>query len=50
VKLSDFLADNDAVTFKESYGTHPRVFYVTGHGHGHGHGHGQDADADAGGT
>ena len=42
VKLSDFLADNDAVKFKESYGTHPRVFYITGHG--------QDLDADAEGT
>ncbi|MHB1548737.1 MAG: 4Fe-4S dicluster domain-containing protein [Acidimicrobiales bacterium] len=32
VELSQFLADNDAVTFKESYGTHPRVFYIPGHG------------------
>ncbi len=32
VKLSAFLQDNDAVTFKESYGTHPRVFYIPGHG------------------
>ncbi len=32
VKLSAFLADNDAVKFKESYGTHPRVFYILGHG------------------
>jgi molybdopterin-containing oxidoreductase family iron-sulfur binding subunit len=31
VKLSTFLADNDAVTFKESYGTHPRVYYILGH-------------------
>ncbi len=41
VKLSTFLADNDAVKFKESYGTHPRVFYILGHG--------QDLEADAGG-
>ncbi len=46
VKLSDLLADNDAVKCKESYGTHPRVSYITGHGHGHG----QDLDADAEGT
>ncbi|MDA8148673.1 MAG: 4Fe-4S dicluster domain-containing protein [Actinomycetota bacterium] len=39
VKLSKFLADNDAVKFKESYGTHPRVFYILGHG--------QDIDNDA---
>ena len=39
VKLSTFLADNDAVKFKESYGTHPRVFYIQGHG--------QDLEADA---
>ena len=32
VKLSSFLAENDAVKFKESYGTHPRVFYILGHG------------------
>ena len=32
VKLSQFLEDNDAVKFKESYGTHPRVFYIPGHG------------------
>ena len=38
VKLSEFLADNDAVKFKESYGTHPRVFYIPGHG--------QDLDLD----
>ncbi|MHB1509431.1 MAG: 4Fe-4S dicluster domain-containing protein [Acidimicrobiales bacterium] len=38
VKLSRFVADNDAVLFKESYGTHPRVFYIPGHG--------QDLDAD----
>ena len=38
VKLSAFLADNDAVKFKESYGTHPRVFYILGHG--------QDLDSD----
>jgi molybdopterin-containing oxidoreductase family iron-sulfur binding subunit len=39
VKLSEFLADNDAVKFKESYGTHPRVFYILGHG--------QDLETDA---
>ncbi|MDA8040055.1 MAG: 4Fe-4S dicluster domain-containing protein [Actinomycetota bacterium] len=39
VKLSSFLAENDAVKFKESYGTHPRVYYILGHG--------QDVDADA---
>lgn len=39
VKLSELLADNDAVRFKESYGTHPRVFYILGHG--------QDLEADA---
>ena len=38
VKLSQFLEDNDAVKFKESYGTHPRVFYISGHG--------QDLDLD----
>ncbi|MDA8185665.1 MAG: 4Fe-4S dicluster domain-containing protein [Actinomycetota bacterium] len=32
VTLSKFLAENDAVKFKESYGTHPRVFYIPGHG------------------
>ena len=32
VKLSTFLAENDAVKFKESYGTAPRVYYITGHG------------------
>ncbi|MCL5948759.1 MAG: 4Fe-4S dicluster domain-containing protein [Actinobacteria bacterium] len=31
VKLSEFLAANDAVKFKESYGTHPRVYYILGH-------------------
>ncbi|MHB8245435.1 MAG: 4Fe-4S dicluster domain-containing protein [Acidimicrobiales bacterium] len=41
VKLSTFLAENDAVKFKESYGTHPRVYYIAGHG--------QALDADAGG-
>jgi molybdopterin-containing oxidoreductase family iron-sulfur binding subunit len=39
VKLSEFIADNDGVKFKESYGTHPRVFYIPGHG--------QDLEADA---
>ncbi|MCL4312588.1 MAG: 4Fe-4S dicluster domain-containing protein [Actinobacteria bacterium] len=32
IKLSQFLYENDAVKFKESYGTHPRVFYILGHG------------------
>lgn len=40
VKLSKFLADNNAVRFKESYGTSPRVFYILGDG--------QDVDSDAG--
>lgn len=39
VVLSKFLADNDAVKFKESYGTHPRVYYILGHG--------QDLESDA---
>ena len=38
-KLSDLLAQNDAVKFKESYGTNPRVYYIPGHG--------QDLEADA---
>ncbi len=32
VKLSQFIQDNNAVKFKESYGTHPRVFYIPGSG------------------
>jgi len=32
VKISTFLAENDAVVFKEEYGTHPRVYYIPGHG------------------
>ncbi len=40
VKLSKFLYDNDAVTFKPEQNTHPRVWYVLGHG--------QDLDTDAG--
>ncbi|MDA8183581.1 MAG: 4Fe-4S dicluster domain-containing protein [Actinomycetota bacterium] len=32
VTLSKFLAENTAVRFKTSFGTHPRVWYVTGHG------------------
>ena len=40
VKLSTFLDENDAVTFKPSQNTHPRVWYILGHG--------QDLDADAG--
>ena len=39
VQLSSFLADNDAVRFKESYGTSPRVYYIPGHG--------QDLESDA---
>jgi molybdopterin-containing oxidoreductase family iron-sulfur binding subunit len=38
ITLSRFLEENDAVKFKESYGTHPRVFYILGHG--------QDIDSD----
>ncbi len=32
IKLSEFLYDNDAVTFKTSQNTHPRVWYIMGHG------------------
>lgn len=32
VKLSKFLYDNDAVTFKPTQNTHPRVWYILGHG------------------
>ncbi|MDA8381110.1 MAG: 4Fe-4S dicluster domain-containing protein [Actinomycetota bacterium] len=32
VTLSTFLEENDAVRFKESYGTSPRVWYILGHG------------------
>jgi len=32
VKLSRFLADNDAVRYKEELGTQPRVYYILGHG------------------
>lgn len=32
VKLSKFLYDNDAVTFKPEQNTHPRVWYILGHG------------------
>lgn len=32
IKISTFLAENDAVTFKEEYGTRPRVYYILGHG------------------
>ncbi|NNN09426.1 MAG: 4Fe-4S dicluster domain-containing protein [Acidimicrobiaceae bacterium] len=32
IKISTYLADNDAVVFKEEYGTHPRVYYIPGHG------------------
>ena len=38
VKLSEFLSDNNAVRFKESYGTSPRVWYIPGNG--------QDLDID----
>ena len=40
VKLSEFVRDNNAVKFKESYGTHPRVYYILGDG--------QDLDANTG--
>ncbi len=42
VKLSEFLADNNAVRFKDSYGTHPRVWYILGDG--------QDLDTDGEGS
>lgn len=32
VKLSQFLYENDAVTYKPSQDTHPRVWYILGHG------------------
>ena len=32
VVLSDFLAEHDAVRFKEELGTNPRVWYLLGHG------------------
>ena len=32
VKLSKFLADNDAVRFKDELNTNPRVYYILGHG------------------
>ncbi|MBI4303584.1 MAG: 4Fe-4S dicluster domain-containing protein [Chloroflexi bacterium] len=32
VKLSKFLADNDAFRYKENLGTQPRVWYLPGHG------------------
>jgi Fe-S-cluster-containing dehydrogenase component len=32
VKLSSFLADNDAVRYKEELNTDPRVYYILGHG------------------
>ncbi len=32
IKLSEFLHDNDAVTFKPEQNTHPRVWYILGHG------------------
>ncbi len=31
VKFSEFIQKNDAVKFKESYGTSPRVWYILGH-------------------
>jgi molybdopterin-containing oxidoreductase family iron-sulfur binding subunit len=38
VKLSQYLYDNNAVTFKQEDNTHPRVWYILGHG--------QDLDTD----
>ncbi len=38
VKLSQLLTENNAVRFKDSYGTHPRVWYIPGSG--------QDLDTD----
>ncbi len=32
IKMSTFLYDNDAVTFKPEQNTHPRVWYILGHG------------------
>jgi molybdopterin-containing oxidoreductase family iron-sulfur binding subunit len=32
VTLSKFLSENTAVRFKTTFGTHPRVWYITGHG------------------
>lgn len=32
VKISEFLADNDAYRLKETLGTNPRVYYIPGHG------------------
>jgi len=32
VKLSHYLAENEAFREKEDLGTHPRVFYIPGHG------------------
>jgi molybdopterin-containing oxidoreductase family iron-sulfur binding subunit len=32
VQLSQFLAENDAVRFKEELNTHARVYYIVGHG------------------
>ena len=32
VTLSTFLEENTAVRFKTTFGTHPRVWYITGHG------------------
>ncbi len=32
IKLSTFLRNNDAVTFKPQDNTHPRVWYILGHG------------------
>ncbi len=32
VTLSKFLTENTAVRFKTTFGTHPRVWYITGHG------------------
>ena len=34
IKISTFLAENDAIRLKEELGTNPRVYYVLGHGQG----------------
>ena len=37
VKLSAFLASNNAYRLKEELGTRPRVWYIPGHGQDYGH-------------
>jgi molybdopterin-containing oxidoreductase family iron-sulfur binding subunit len=37
VKLSNFLAENNAFRLKEDLGTRPRVWYIPGHGQEYGH-------------